>query len=352
MKRILTLTILLFCLNNLFAQTIRDSVFNDVILIKNTDVSTNGFHFLVDIPIKPQIEPIVIFNNDFRIPAKSFFNRNSFLYGQNELILITTDWVFEKEIREREKREGIHIKAHQNKIYHIKRSGSSYEVDSLSIVMHDPRKAIKMNFKNPELKENEVKYFFKECYGSTCCPEDPSYKFEKERKEMRNNFNEKYNVNVYKSVYEQTLGKEGEHCDYYTLSNLSNEQKIEFIFPSKTYTETDDVVQGFYVIILPSTIDTTNLFHKNPQKTTKNNNPQRAISGYVYTENDIYVSMSDIKIQVKGAENERYTIPNFDGNFEIEVRKDEVLIIRYSTYSKEIRITDENTYVISLSDKK
>lgn len=182
-----------------FSQSIRDSVFNDVILIKSTDVSTNGFHFLVDIPIKPQKEPIIIFNSDFRIPTKLFFSRSSFLWEQNEIILITTDWVFEKEIREREKREGIHIKAHRNKIYHIKRRGSGYEVDSLSIVMQDPRKPIKVNFKNPELKENEVKYFFKECYGSTCCPEDPSWKFEKERNEMRNNFNERYNVNAYKN---------------------------------------------------------------------------------------------------------------------------------------------------------
>lgn len=263
MKKTLTLTILFFCLNNLFGQTIQDSVFNNVILINNTDVSTNGFHFLIDIPIKAKKEPIVIVNNDFRIPAKSFFSRNSFLYGQNELILITTDWVFEKEIREREKREGIHIKAHQNKIYHIKRSGTGYEIDSLSIVMHDPRKPIKINFKNPELKEKEIKCFFQECYGSTCCPEDPSWKFEKERNKMRNNFNEKYNVNVYKNVYRQIKGKEGEHCDYYTLSDLTNEQKIEFLFPPKTYTKTDDVMQGFFVIILPSVINTENMKHQN-----------------------------------------------------------------------------------------
>lgn len=264
MKKILTLTILLFCLNNLFAQTIRDSVFNNVILIKNTDVSTNGFHFLVDILIKPQKEPIIIFNDDFRIPAKLFFSRNSFLYGQNEIILITTDWVFEKEIREREKREGIHIKAHRNKIYHIKRSGSEYEVDSLSVVLNDPRKPITINFNNPVLKENEVKYFFQECYGSTCCPKDENWDFQQDRNEMKNNFNEKHSVNVYKNVYRQVLGRENEHCDYYTLTDLTNEQKIEFIFPPKIYTETDDVVQGFYIIIVPDTIDTTKLLHKNP----------------------------------------------------------------------------------------
>lgn len=266
MKKLLTIAILFFCLNDLFAQTIRDSVFNNVILIKSTDVSTDRFHFLVDIPIKPQKDPIIIFNDDFRIPAKLFFSRSSFLWEQNEIILITPDWEFRKEIIDEQKKTGLHIRAFpKNKIYHIKRRGSGYEVDSLSIVMHDPRKPIKINFKNPELKENEVKYFFKECYGSTCCPEDPAWKFEKEKNEMRNNFNERHNVNAYKNTYRQIKGKEGEHCDYYTLSDLNNVQKIEFIFqrtPSESFT--DKVIDMQNIIILPSIINVENMKKLNP----------------------------------------------------------------------------------------
>lgn len=265
MKNLLTIAILFFCLNNLFAQTIRDSVFNNVILIKKTDVSTNGFHFLIDIPLKPQKDPIVIFNDDFRIPAKLFFSRSSFLWEQNEIILITPDWEFRKENIDEQKKTGLHIRAFpKNKIYHIKRRGSGYEVDSLSIVMHDPRKPIKINFKNPELKENEVKYFFKECYGSTCCPKDEDWDFKQENYKIKNDFNEKENVNIYKNVYRQVLGRESEHCDYYTLSDLTNEQKIQFLFPPKTYKETDDVTLGFYVIILPSVINTENMESINP----------------------------------------------------------------------------------------
>lgn len=264
MKKLLPIVIVFFCLNNLFAQTIRDSVFNNVILIKNTDVSTNGFHFLIDIPIKPQKDPIVIFNDDFRIPAKLFFSRSSFLSEQNEIILITPDWEFRKEIIEEQKRTGLHIKASRDKIYHIKRNGSGNQVDSLSVVLQGINNPIKINFKNPELKENEVKYFFKECYGSTCCPENPSWKFEKERKETKNNFNIEHKVNVYKNAYREIKGKEGEHCDYYTLSDLTSKQKIEFLFPPISYTETEDVAQGFFVIILPSVINTENMESINP----------------------------------------------------------------------------------------
>ena len=266
MKKLLTIAILFFCLNNLFSQTIRDSVFNNVVLIKNTNVSTNGFHFLIDIPIKPQKDPIVIFNDDFRIPAKLFFSRSSFLWEQNELILIMPDWQYYNNIEETE-RKNPGLKLHpyrQNKVYHIQRNNTKPQIDSLSIRMDDPRRPIKINFKNPELKENEVKYFFKECYGSTCCPEDPSWKLERERNEMKNNFNNIHKVNVYKNAYRQNRGKEGEHCDYYTLSDLTSKQKIEFLFPPISYTETEDVAQGFFVIILPSVINTENMESINP----------------------------------------------------------------------------------------
>lgn len=265
MKKILTLIILILCLHNLFAQTIRDSVFNNVILIKNTDVATNGVHFLIDIPIIPQKESIVIFNDDHRIPTKFFFNRNSFLYGQNDFYLITPDWEYYNNIEETERKNpGLHLYPYrQNKIYHIKRYSSENKVDSLSVRMDDPSRPIKINFQKTKLQENEVKYFFKECYGSTCCPKDPTRKFEQDRNEMRNNFNKKYNVNVYKNAYRQIKGKEGEHCDYYTLSDLTNEQKIEFIFPPQNFTKTDDVAQGFFVIILPSVINAESLKHRN-----------------------------------------------------------------------------------------
>ena len=72
-----------------------------MILIKNTDVTTNGKDFLIDIPIKPQKEPIIIFNDDERIPTNLFFEIKSFLSEQYELFLIKPNWEFWKEIIER-----------------------------------------------------------------------------------------------------------------------------------------------------------------------------------------------------------------------------------------------------------
>jgi|SRR5690606_28055767 len=207
MKKIITSVLLLLLLQNLNGQTIRDSVFNNVILIKNTDVSTDGFHYLVDIPIKPQKEPIIIFNDDFRIPAKLFFRKNSFLNGQNEFFLITPDWQYYNNIEETERKNpSLKLDPYiQNKVYHIQRNNVQIQIDSLSIRMDDPKKPITINFNNLELKENEVKYFFKECYGSTCCPKDENWDFKQENDKIKDDFNKKENVNIYKNVYRQVF---------------------------------------------------------------------------------------------------------------------------------------------------
>lgn len=69
-------------------------------MIKNSDVTTHGFDFLIDIPLKKSQKTIIIYNNDERIPNKLFFERKSFLSEQNEIILITPDWKCYRDIYE------------------------------------------------------------------------------------------------------------------------------------------------------------------------------------------------------------------------------------------------------------
>lgn len=229
MNKILTLIISLFLFDSVLGQTINDTIFNNVILIKQENVTTNGNDFLIDIIIKYQKEPIIIFNSDRTIPTKLFFDRKTFLSNQNELILITPDWEFQKEILEREKREGIHIKAERHKFYNIKRSNSDYQIDSLSVSIHDVWKPITLNFKNYEVKENEKKYYYNDCYGSVCCPRDGKWDVYETIQKKVNLFEEKNKVTITnEDVVTLNMGKEGEHCTLYLLSNLSNEQKLHF----------------------------------------------------------------------------------------------------------------------------
>src|SRR5690554_2323459 len=151
MKNILSLIISFFLFQNIQAQTIRDTVFNNVIPIERTDVTTNGRDFLIDIPIKTQKEPIIIYNRDVLIPLKMFFEPKSFLYGQDEIILIESAYL-RNPAKETEKVAPSVI------LYHIQRENSiNYKVDSLQIVWIYTC-PITINYKKPELKENEVKY--------------------------------------------------------------------------------------------------------------------------------------------------------------------------------------------------
>ena len=160
-----TLIILLLLFQNSFSQNIRDSIFNDVILIKNENPNINDETFFKNIYIKSQNKPIIIFNGLRNIPAQKFFDRKSFLSDQNEIILINNDDELDALIRRREKTENIHIKAKGQKIYHIIRNGSEIIVDSLSKNIYDFRKPTKINFKKTEIKDRIVYGIVKDSIG-------------------------------------------------------------------------------------------------------------------------------------------------------------------------------------------
>jgi len=153
-----TLILLILFFQNSFSQTIRDLIFSDVILIKNDNVRIGGNDFLINIIFEITENPIVIYNEDNRIPNNFFFDKKSFLDKQNEIILITPDWKYNQEIIDKQKRTGYHIHGvRQSKIYQINRV--SKKIDSLTIREDNPRKPITFNFKKIELKINKVKGF-------------------------------------------------------------------------------------------------------------------------------------------------------------------------------------------------
>ncbi|NLN32517.1 MAG: hypothetical protein GX159_02855 [Flavobacteriaceae bacterium] len=216
---------------------IKDSIINNVILIEKEKVFTNGSNFLIDMPIKVQKEPIIIFNNDNRIPVELFFERKSFLYGQNEILLITRDWEYYESLREDERNTpGLHLIPYvQNKFYHIKRNNKSYNVDSLSIRMDDPRKPITLNFIKPEFNDGETIYYYADGYGSICCPRDKRWDYYEAIQNYIKLFAEKNNIKL-ENTRSVSNGEEGEHSSFYSLTELTNEQKLLFIQEIKNIT--------------------------------------------------------------------------------------------------------------------
>jgi CarboxypepD_reg-like domain len=149
MKIQFALAILFIFFQKSHSQTIHDTIFNDIILIERENVTIKENDFIINFPFKVSKQPIIIYNNDRRIPNNFFFNRTTFLYKQNEIILLKNDWEYYKRIRESEKRTGLHLKPlRQARIYHINRI--SEKVDSSTITFDDPKKPIIFNFRKIE----------------------------------------------------------------------------------------------------------------------------------------------------------------------------------------------------------
>ena len=249
MKKLLALTGLIFLYQNLIGQTIYDSVFNDVILIKKTDVATDGSNFLIDLPIKSQKDPITIYNYDTGIPVELFYKQMIFLDHQDEIILINSNSPNTRLINDEKETSKLTL-------YHIKRDYPNNKIDSIQKEWFYTNIPIKINTVKPILKENEVKYFYEECYDVR----DLNLANIEDRKNLKIIFNQIYGVDVFKDVYRKILGEKGEYCDYYTLNDLTNEQKIVFMRSPKSSVNLHLKDFNFSnKIILPKVIDITNM---------------------------------------------------------------------------------------------
>jgi len=203
----------------------KDTIQN-VILINKENVFTDGFNFIIDIPIVPEKNAIGIFVNDENIPIELFFDKKSFLSGQNEIFIFMPDWKFRKEIIEEQKRTGLHIKADRKIVYHIKRNNVDYNVDTL--VLKDNPQFI---FKNPEIRES--KFYFYDGYGSVCCPKDKRWASYEAVQNKIKLFEKQHNLIIPK--ISNSFGEEGEHSTTYDLDELTTEQKFLFIKEIKSH---------------------------------------------------------------------------------------------------------------------
>lgn len=150
---------LVFVTGNVNSQTSHNLVFNDIILIGQNDAITNGKDYLIDLPIFASRKVITIYNNTELIPAKLFFEKESFLENQNKIILITPDIKYYKAISDEQKKTGYELHpVRQRKIYYINRSAKT--IDSITIIEDYVEKTLKYNMKK---MDNEKSLLFKQC---------------------------------------------------------------------------------------------------------------------------------------------------------------------------------------------
>ena len=208
------------------SQTLKSSTLKNVININNNDVISNGNIFLIDIPI-PVTDSVITILNNSNIPNKLFFDRTTFMPLQKEILLIAPDKEYYKAVASQHNvycAEPITT----NKYYRIKRNNNVFTVDSTTIQGVQPD----LKFKDTKPKNNSIIYYFKDSYGSACCPRDP-------RRDLQEQLASPTSPNLKKfkerwgskdlGIHNVVTGKEGEHEVYYTLPGFTLTEKLDFI---------------------------------------------------------------------------------------------------------------------------
>ncbi len=207
------------------SQSIHDKIFNDIIMIENGDVISNGKDYMLRFPIDAKKESLIILNNDPNLPAKIFFNKESFLEKQNKIILITPDWEYLKSIWESDKRTGYHSDpVNQRKFYQIDRIKNT--VDSITIVEEYLVKPNTYNFSQGFPKDSNPIYA-EECNDKI----KNTIKFKDNLLNITKKF-EIENNTIFLGIEKKNLSnKKNNSCNILTFHNhnYNYEQRVTFI---------------------------------------------------------------------------------------------------------------------------
>ena len=117
-------------------------------------------------------------------------------------------------------------------IYEFKRNEYG-KTSKDSIVIMGGKGFPNMDFYKNSLNSNEYeKIYYKENYGSICCPRDYQLDNKPTRAEFIAEFEQQNNLKII-DTYTESIGEEGEINYYYTLNNISNNFKLLFILKRK-----------------------------------------------------------------------------------------------------------------------
>lgn len=330
MKRKLTLIVSLVFIQLAQAQSIRDTVFNDVMLVKQENVTVKGDNFLLNIRVRASPKTIIVYNTDWRIPNSFFFSRKTFLYLQNELILVTRDWDYYRAIQKSE----IHVTpVRQSKFYHINRI--SGQTDSLTIREDDPERLVKFNFAKPGLPAPAIslagKWREKQYPGFTATIDTGKRIAHGEVIYFKNN-NEVYdslgNAGTYQLQGDSLYIALGKAVYYFRLfPGDSNKQKMVFVPVTDTYQYSCDAGCA----ILYEQPDTS----------------RQMIKGVVLDEQD--KGIANAQVMLKGMKTGVMT--DAGGRFQLLAREDDILEISHCCngyIGQQVLVTTKSDYTIKL----
>lgn len=175
MNKVIIGVLIYFAAAQLSAQTDSKIVYKDVIQISNENVYTDGVDYIIDIPLKTNDkEDIVIENNASLLPNKVFFQYN-FLAQFNSVTVISRDWAYYNSLK-KTNHNGSVKPVPSSKIYSIKiNQNNKIIIDSLAYNINSEIKRSASYRKKTSKMEDSIIVYYKEFWGSICCPRDAKY---------------------------------------------------------------------------------------------------------------------------------------------------------------------------------
>jgi len=216
---------LLLTYNSIIAQSINDSIFNNVILIDKKDVVKHQEDYLIDVVIDTELKKLPIIFNNSRLSKEFIENR---LFKKQSIIIITPDWEFFNQVTEEATKMGGCIEQATTNIYYQKKHlENGITTDSIRISGEQPKLVFSQSLKDSESNDTIV-FYHTESFGSSCCPKDTSWDIKHKLDHYISTFEKENNTKI-GAIYERVTGKEVEHMLYFTLSTLNKEQKLHFL---------------------------------------------------------------------------------------------------------------------------
>ena len=205
--------------------------YDRVMKIEDRQVARLEGNYLLDLPLQFNEDSIDVFYLSAEIPIELFKKSSAFYPELQKFILIVPDWKFYSEVSKMASKSGMCVEPETtNFYYYIRREEDNVKVDSIRLGgLENPT----IDFAKPILPENLLTVYWKESYGSVCCPRDPMWDIADQDSSFIRGFEERNKFKVTTGRYIQMQGKEGENSIYYTLPGLTTAQRLQFLLEKR-----------------------------------------------------------------------------------------------------------------------
>lgn len=225
------LTYIFFSTIKLNAQTLRDSVYNDVIEYNDQNTENIGTHYLTTLPVN-EADKILILYNNAGIPDKLFFHPLSFNPDSKQFILISP-----RRERILSLPDGGHARTVPSiMFYYVRRENNQLLIDSLERREKLPRFLFQ---KTADLVSDAKLIYHEDCHGSEC-PVDSYKQLKPSTITEYLSFYQKDHGVIIRDIYISKDQNEKQNHLYFPLADLSSTDKIDFIL-GRYYSKIGDI---------------------------------------------------------------------------------------------------------------